>query len=143
MVKPSERLRGMLRIGLSISLSRTIIMPAIAGFTRRHPDLRLEMLVITQVKEMHAEGVDLMLRVGEPPDSSLIARRIARIQFGVYGSPDYLERAGVPAEPDDLLRHRCLVYRYPGMGKPLKRMDLRARRRAQSDHNLGAHDAHR
>jgi DNA-binding transcriptional LysR family regulator len=117
--KPSERLRGTLRIGLSISLSRGIIMPAITGFTRRHPDLRLEILVITQVKEMHAEGVDLMLRVGEPPDSTLIARRIARIQFGVYSSPDYLERAGMPTDPDDLLRHRCLVYRYPGVGQPL------------------------
>lgn len=117
--KPSERLRGTLRIGLSISLSRWMIMPAIARFTRRHPDLRLEMLVLTQVKEMHAEGVDLMLRVGEPPVSGLIARRIATVRFGVYGSPDYLERAGIPAEPGDLLRHRCLVYRNPGSEKSL------------------------
>jgi len=117
--KPSERLRGTLRVGLSVTLSRGIIMPAIAAFTRRHPDLRLEMIVLTQVKEMHAEGVDLMLRVAEPPDSSLIARRVATIRFGVYGSPDYLERAGIPAEPDDLLRHRCLVYWYPGFGKSL------------------------
>jgi DNA-binding transcriptional LysR family regulator len=117
--KPSERLRGTLRIGLSISLSRWMIMPTIATFTRRHPELRLEMLVLTQVKEMHAEGVDLMLRVHELQDSGLIARRIATIRFGVYGSPDYLERAGVPDEPNDLLRHRCLVYRDPGLGKPL------------------------
>lgn len=117
--RPSERLRGTLRVGLSVSLSRTIIMPAIAGFTRKHPDLKLEMLVITQVKEMHAEGVDLMLRVGELPDSGLIARRIALIRFGVYGAPDYFERAGIPATPDDLPRHRCLVYRYPQLGKLL------------------------
>lgn len=118
-LKPSERLRGTLRIGLSVSLSRGIIMPAIAGFTRRHPELKLEMLVLTQVREMHAEGVDLMLRVSELPDSRLIARRIATVRFGVYGSPDYLERAGVPAQPDDLLQHRCLVYAYPGAGKLL------------------------
>ena len=117
--KPSERLRGMLRVGLNIPVSRWIIMPAIARFRRRHPDLRIEMLVLTQVKEMHAEGVDLMLRVTEPPESGLIARRIGTIRFGVYGSPDYLDRAGVPVEPGDLLRHSCLVYRYPGDGKPL------------------------
>jgi DNA-binding transcriptional LysR family regulator len=110
--KPSERLRGTLRIGLSVSLSRIIIMPAIAQFTRRHPDLRLEMLVLTQPKEIHSEGVDLMLRVGDPPESRLIARRIARIRFGVYGAPEYLERAGTPKEPNDLLRHSCLVYRH-------------------------------
>ena len=117
--RPSERLRGTLRIGLSVSLSRGIVMPAVARFTRRHPDLRLELLVLTQVKEMHAEGVDLMLRVTDPPDSNLIARRVGTIRFGVYGSPDYLERAGVPAGPEDVLRHRCLVYRYPGSGKLL------------------------
>lgn len=117
--KSSERLRGTLRIGLSVSLSRGIVMPAIARFTRRHPDLRLELLVLTQVKEMHAEGVDLMLLVNEPPDSSLIARRIGTTRFNVYGSPDYLERAGIPAEPEDLSHHRCLVYRYPGHGRLL------------------------
>jgi DNA-binding transcriptional LysR family regulator len=119
--KPSERLQGTLRIGLSISLSRVVIMPAISRFTRRHPDLRLDLLVITQVKEMHAEGVDLLLRVGEPPESGLIARRIAAIRFGVYGSPDYFERAGIPAEPDDLLRHRCLVFRHPELGGTLNK----------------------
>jgi DNA-binding transcriptional LysR family regulator len=117
--RPTGRLRGMLRVGLSITLSRAIIMPAIAGFTRRHPDLRLEVLVITDIKEMHAEGVDVMLRVGEVPESGLIARRIARIRFGVFGSPDYFERSGMPADPDELPRHRCLVYRYPGNGKVL------------------------
>jgi LysR family transcriptional regulator, transcriptional activator for dmlA len=116
--KPAERLRGTLRIGLNIPVSRWIIMPAIAKFRRRHPELRIEILVLTQVKEMHAEGVDLMLRVTEPPDG-LIARRIGTVRFAVYGSPDYLDRAGVPAEPGDLLHHSCLVYRYPGLGKPL------------------------
>jgi DNA-binding transcriptional LysR family regulator len=119
MAKTSERLRGTLRIGISVSLSQGIIMPAIAGFTWRHPDLRLEMVALTQVKEMHAEGVDLMLRVSESPDSGLIARRIGTLRFGVYASPAYLARAGEPTEPDHLLRHRCLVHWYPGQRKLL------------------------
>jgi DNA-binding transcriptional LysR family regulator len=110
--KPSERLRGTLRVGLSVSLSRIIVMPAIAQFSLRHPDLRLDMVVLTQPKEMHTEGVDLMLRVGDPPESGLIARRIARIRYGVYAAPEYLDRAGAPAEPSDLLRHPCLVFRH-------------------------------
>jgi len=116
---PSERLRGTLRVGLSVSLSRTIIMPAIAQFTRRHPELQLDMLVMTQPQQMHSEGVDLMLRVGEPPDSSLIARRIARIRFGLWGSKEYFARAGMPQKPDDLLNHACLVYRSPQLAKLL------------------------
>jgi DNA-binding transcriptional LysR family regulator len=117
--KPSERLRGTLRVGLSVSLSRAIIMPALAQFTRRHPDLRLQFVVMTQPKQMHAEGVDLMLRVGEAPESGLIARRIASVKFGVYGAPAYFERAGVPQAPEDLLHHSCLIYRYPGLDKVL------------------------
>ena len=110
--RPSERLRGTLRVGLSVSLSRIIVMPAIAQFSLRHPDLRLNMVVLTQPREMHAEGVDLMLRVGDPPESGLIARRIARIRYAVYAAPEYLDRAGTPAEPGDLLRHPCLVFRH-------------------------------
>jgi DNA-binding transcriptional LysR family regulator len=117
--RPSERLRGMLRVGLSVSLSRTIMMPAVAQFTRHHPELQLDIHLMTHPKQMHAEGVDVMLRVGDPPESGLIARRIARTRFGVYGSPEYFDRAGVPQAPEDLLRHSCLVYRYPGMEKML------------------------
>ena len=117
--KSSARLRGSLRVGLSVSLSRFIVMPAVAQFTSRHPELQLEFVVMTQPKQMHAEGVDLMLRVGEAPESGLIARRIARVRFGIYASPDYLARAGAPRMPDDLLRHACLVYRYPGAERML------------------------
>jgi LysR family transcriptional regulator, transcriptional activator for dmlA len=117
--KPSARLRGTLRVGLSVSLSRFIVMPSVAQFTSRNPELRLDFVVMTQPKQMHAEGVDLMLRVGEAPESGLIARRIAQVRFGVYGSPQYFERAGVPQMPDDLPRHACLVYRYPGMEQML------------------------
>jgi DNA-binding transcriptional LysR family regulator len=114
--KPSERLRGVLRVGLSVSLSRLIVMPALSLFTRQHPELRLEFVVLTRIKEMHIEGVDLMLRVGEIADSGLVARRIATIRFGVYAAAEYVERAGAPRLPEDLLQHRCLVYRDPNIG---------------------------
>ncbi|HJY77760.1 MAG TPA: LysR family transcriptional regulator [Burkholderiales bacterium] len=117
--RPSARLRGSLRVGLSVSLSRVIVMPAVAQFTSRHPELRLEFVVMTQPRQMHAEGVDLMLRVGDPPESALIARRVARIRFGLYAAPEYLERAGMPKAPEDLLRHACLIYRYPAVDKML------------------------
>ena len=117
--KPSERLRGVLRVGLSVSLSRAIIMPEISQFSRHHPELQLDICLMTHPKQMHAEGVDVMLRVGEPPESGLIARRIATIRFGIYGSPEYFDRAGIPQVPEDLSRHSCLVYRYPGMEKML------------------------
>jgi len=56
-----------LRVGLSVTMSRSIITPRLSEFMRRHPGMKLEFLVLTQVKDMHASGVDLMLRAGDLP----------------------------------------------------------------------------
>lgn len=114
-----DRLAGTLRVGLGVNVSRYIIMPGLATFMRQHPGLRLQFSVVSQPKELHAEGLDLLLRVGDPPESGLIARRMAELRFGVYAAPDYLSAAGVPAKPDDLLGHRCFVHRPLHLPKPL------------------------
>src|SRR6266849_3657653 len=97
--KAPEALTGTLRVGLSVTMSRSIITPRVSEFMRRHPSLRLEFLVLTQVKDMHASGVDLMLRAGDLAESGVIARKLAEIKFCVYGSQKYLETAGEPATP--------------------------------------------
>lgn len=112
-------LTGTLRVGMGVPLSREIIMPRIHEFLRRHPGLQLECLVLTQVKDMHAGGVDLLLRVGEPGESGLIARKIAQLKFGVYAAPSYLDGAGEPVNPDELVKHRCLVHKAPIRNQPL------------------------
>jgi DNA-binding transcriptional LysR family regulator len=116
--KAPEVLTGTLRVGLSVTMSRAIVMPRLSEFIRRHPGLKLEFLVLTQIKDMHASGVDLMLRAAEPPESGVIARKLVDIRFGVYASPKYLEIAGEPAMPQDLLRHRCLIFLAPHDNKP-------------------------
>jgi DNA-binding transcriptional LysR family regulator len=114
-----ERLTGTLRVGLPVALSQYVIMPALSDFARRYPDLKLHFHVQTQPKEMHAEGVDVLLRIGEPPESGLIAWRLAQGRNAIYAAPEYLKLAGTPKCPDDLLRHRCLVFKPPSMTKPL------------------------
>lgn len=113
------RLGGTLRVGMPAVISLHILMPRLPEFMRRNPDLKLECRVVKQVKEMHAGGFDLLLRVGEPPDSGLIARKVAQIQYSVYAAPDYLKFAGEPMSPDDLARHRCLVFKPNWSMKPL------------------------
>ena len=56
------------------------------------------------------DGFDLAIRIANLPDSSLIARRLAPIQFVMCASPAYLEQMGTPRSPDELSEHRCLVY---------------------------------
>ncbi len=117
--KPRQSLSGTLRIGMAVPISRTIIMPLLPEFMRHYPDLKIECLVLSQVKEMHAGGLDIMLRAGIPPESGLIARKLADIRFAVYGAPAYLDVAGEPADPEDLKRHRCLVHLPPVVQRPL------------------------
>lgn len=103
-----ERLTGTLRVGLGVT-GPQIIMPRLPEFLRRHPGLQIECLAMTRIKEMHESGVDLLLQPGEPPESGVIARKLAQGRLGVYAAPKYLETAGEPASPEDLLRHRCLI----------------------------------
>ena len=117
--RPAARLTGILRVGMGVPQSREIIMPRLPEFMRRHPGLQLECIVLTQVRDMHASGVDLLLRVGEPEDSRLIARKIGQLKFGVYAAPSYLESTGEPERPQDLRNHRCLVHKAPVAVKPL------------------------
>lgn len=118
-VKAPERMSGTLRVGLSVVLSQCIVMPAISQFVRRYPNVRLQFHVQTQPQEMHSEGADVLLRFDEPPDSGLVARRVARSRPGVYASPDYIKAAGAPAVPEDLLKHRCLLFKPGSLVKPI------------------------
>lgn len=119
MSRTAARLTGILRVGMGVPQSREIIMPRLPEFMRRHPGLQLECIVLTQVRDMHASGVDVLLRVGEPEDSRLVARKVAELKFGVYAAPSYLESTGEPERPEDLQNHRCLVHKAPVAVKPL------------------------
>jgi DNA-binding transcriptional LysR family regulator len=119
LTRAPTRVTGTLRIGMPSVVSLHVVMPALPEFMRRHPDLKLESRVVKQVKEMHAGGFDVLLRVGEPPESGLIARKVAQINYGVYAAPEYLKFAGEPTTPDDLTRHRCLVFKPNWSMKPL------------------------
>ncbi len=117
--KTSGRLTGTLRVGLGTPISRNVIMPFLPAFLRRHPQLRLDFHIQSLPKEMHAEGVDVLIRISEPPTSNLIARKLGQIRHAVYASPQYLKLAGIPKTPDDLLQHSCLVIKTAGMSRPL------------------------
>ncbi len=122
--KTPERLTGTLRVGLGVPLSRHVIMPLLPTFLRRHPQLRLEFHIQSQPKDMHAEGVDVLIRIHEPPVSNLIARKIGQIRHFVYASPQYLKEVGPPKTPDDLLHHSCLVIKMPEMNRPLEEWEF-------------------
>ena len=103
-------LRGRLRVALPLSFGLLQLGPAITAFLQAHPEVEFDLDFNDRQVDLLAEGFDLALRIGDLADSTLIARRLASIRSCVCASPAYLERAGTPAHPGELVQHACLTY---------------------------------
>lgn len=110
--RSTARLSGKLRVGVGTVIAQHLIMPRLAEFLKQHPGLSVECRQRWHVKDMHAEGMDVLTWVGRQPDPGVIARKLCESRLDVYASPAYLKSYGVPKHPRDLARHRCLVF-YP------------------------------
>lgn len=101
--------KGRLRVDVSVPIAQRVIIPALAGFYDRYPEIQLDLGVSDRQTDMIAENVDCVIRGGQLADQSLIARRIADLHMLTCATPAYLERHGVPAAPDDLRRDHFVV----------------------------------
>ena len=100
--------RGLLKVNASTAFGHYHIEPLIPGFLARYPDLRLELTLSESIVNLIEEEVDVAVRIGQLPDSSLIARKLGTARRIVVASPAYLKRHGTPQTPDDLKDHNCL-----------------------------------
>ncbi|VEE61740.1 D-malate degradation protein R [Shewanella putrefaciens] len=104
--------KGNLRISVPMVFGRLYIAPLIAEFLKRYPDIQLQMQMDDKTTDLISGGFDLAIRIGEPPDSSLIARKIAPCLSVICASPAYLAQHGLPMVPSELTQHNCLFYSY-------------------------------
>ncbi len=100
---------GRLRVDVGASVGPLLVIPALAGFHARYPEIRLELGVSDREVDMMADNVDCVVRMGELSDSSLIARRIGDMRFITCASPHYLKRHGMPMHPRDLEQRHAVV----------------------------------
>lgn len=112
-MRERNRVSGMVRVGVQAPLARHVLLPRLATLQDRHPDLRMETRLTQDPRDMQPDNLDVLLHVGEPPPSRLVARRLGQGKPAAYASPDYLRRFGAPAHPADLVHHRCLLFRPP------------------------------
>ena len=113
----SSEPRGRLRINAPMSFGTRQLADIVALFCRTHPAIDVELSLSDRFVDVVEEGYDLVIRITQLKESSLIARRLAPCRVVLCASPDYLETHGRPVTPDDLEQHSCLHYAYFEAGK--------------------------
>lgn len=106
-VKP----RGLLRVEVQGTLARHFLLPDLPRFFAEYPDIELSMSESERWIDIIREGVDCVLRFGNLPDSDMIARRVVMLERLTCASPGYLERFGIPMDPDKLDGHHMIGLR--------------------------------
>jgi DNA-binding transcriptional LysR family regulator len=103
-------LRGALRVALPLSFGIRHMCEPIAEFGQLHPHLKFDLDLNDRRIDLLEEGVDLAIRIGHLPNSSLIARKLFAARTVVFGSKDYFKKHGTPKSPQELIDHACLAY---------------------------------
>jgi len=107
----ASTLGGLLQLSIPSDLGRNVMLSWLDDFQTRHPDLKLRLLLSDHTADIYRQPVDLAIRYGKLPDSSLIALPIAPDNRRILcASPDYIQRHGCPEHPEELPRHNCLRY---------------------------------
>jgi len=103
--------RGLLRLNATFGFGRAHIVPAVADFAARFPEVEVQMRLTDRPVNLLDEGFDVAVRFGEIPDARLTARKIASNRRLLCASPRYLAAHGEPRTPGELARHHCIVVR--------------------------------
>ena len=99
--------RGVLRVSMPPDFVELDLTPFLLQFAASYPEVRLELDLSPRRVDLLAERFDLAVRVASrlPDDSTLVARKLCELANGLYASPAYLARYGIPEKPQDLLEH--------------------------------------
>ncbi len=100
---------GLLRLTAPISFGTHCLNSALLDFASAFPDIQLDVRYSDRTVNLVDEGFDMAVRIGNPQDSSLIARRLCDARVVLVASPSYLATNGVPETPDDLSAHSCII----------------------------------
>jgi DNA-binding transcriptional LysR family regulator len=108
--------QGELVVTAPVAFGRLHLIPVAAQFLAAHGNVDLRLVLSDRSLNLIDDHLDLALRVGELPDSSLVAARIGKVRSVVCASPDYLQRRGTPKSPESLSDHDCVTFSALGSG---------------------------
>jgi len=110
--------RGPLRVSLNPLFSRHVLASRLPEFTERYPDLELISVPLPDAGNLVAEGIDVAVRFGPQPPSSMTSRRLLETRVLTVASPTYLKKHARPKTPEKLAELDCIQYIDPQRGKP-------------------------
>lgn len=100
--------RGELRVTAPVLFGRLYVTPILGDFLDRHPLVSCQTLFVDRIVNLIDEGLDVAIRIGNLPDSSLTAVRAGTVRRVMFAAPAYLKKHGVPRHPSDLSQHRLV-----------------------------------
>ncbi|HYN38658.1 MAG TPA: LysR substrate-binding domain-containing protein, partial [Rhodospirillales bacterium] len=101
---------GHLTLTASVTFGRTHVAAVLLDFLRAEPRVTASLLLLDRVASLVEEGIDVAVRIGNLPDSTLVARRVGEVRRVLVASPAYLAERGVPQAPADLRRHQIIAF---------------------------------
>ena len=111
-----ERATGILRLGCPVLFGQMQIVPRLKAFMKRYPDVKIDLMMADHFVDIVEDGLDVLIRIGNRLDSSLIGDRIGTTRRVTVATTGYFEHAGEPKKPDDLVHHDCIIYTHLATG---------------------------
>ncbi|MGH8158560.1 MAG: LysR family transcriptional regulator [Rhodanobacter sp.] len=116
----SVSVRGQLRVSLNPIFARHVLASRLPEFTERYPDVQLTIMQLPDAGDLVAEGIDVAVRFGPQPPSSMSSRLLLETRVLTVASPAYLKKFGQPSTPAELIEHNCIQYLDPQHGRPFR-----------------------
>lgn len=107
--------RGHLAITAPVLFGRKYVMPGIVDYMQRYPDTEVDAVFLDRVVNLLEEGLDVGIRIGKLPDSSMRALRVGSVRMVLCASPAYIKHAGIPHVPAELDQHSLIAARVGSM----------------------------
>lgn len=112
--KGEQQLTGWLRVAASVGFGRLKLMPMVQSFLGEHRNVKIDLRLNDGFIDLVEQGIDVAVRIGELPDSGLLARRVATTHRMPVAHRSYVRALAkgnkAPKVPEDLLRHNCVIY---------------------------------
>ena len=129
--------KGLLRVNATLGFGRSHVAPLVSRFVKRHPEIEVQLQLSVNPPPLTDDAFDVCIRFGSPPESRLVARRLAPNRRLLCAAPGYLARHGAPRFPEDLARHQCITIRQGDEAYGLWRLSSRRRGAAPQTVKVG------